>query len=142
MTNQYIEDGIARLRTEWPQTHCERNKHGHHMIVVPSVKLAPGYLVAGSNEKATICTVIFIAPPGYPAARPDHFFTDIELRLAANKAIPYNTNTGNGMYLGSLGWPQWAKSMWWSWHLQMWDPNRSSLFTYMKVIEQRLNPAR
>lgn len=32
--------------------------------------------------------------------------------------------------------------MWWSWHLQMWNPNQSSLYTFMKVIQQRLNPAR
>jgi hypothetical protein len=118
----------------WPQTHHQQNIHGHNLIVVPGVLLPKGW-------DATICTVLFLAPPGYPAARPDHFFTDIEIRLA-DKSHPHNTNVSNGEYLGHLGWPQWAKSMWWSWHLQMWDPNRSNLFTYMKVIQQRLNPAR
>jgi hypothetical protein len=119
----------------WPQTHHEQNIHGHNLIFVPGVLLPKGW-------DKTICTVLFLAPPGYPAARPDHFFTDIEVRLAKNKAIPHNTNVSNGEYLGHLGWPQWAKSMWWSWHLQMWDPNRSSLFMYMKVIQQRLSVIR
>ena len=120
--NPYIEDGIARLRTEWPQTHYERNKHGYHLIVVPSVVLPKGW-------DKTICTVLFLAPPGFPAACPDHFFTDIEIRL-----LDHRRNPG--------GWPQWKDCQWWSWHLQMWNPNQSSLFTYMKVIQQRLNPAR
>lgn len=131
-TNQHIEDGIERLRTEWPQTHSERNKYGHHLIVVPGVLLPKGW-------DSTICTVLFIAPPGYPAACPDHFFTDIEIRVAKNKAIPYNTHWGNGIQLERLGWPQWSKCFWWSWHLQSWNPNQSSLFTYMKVIQRRLS---
>lgn len=137
--NPYIEDGVARLRTEWPQTHYERNKHGYHLIVVPSVVLPKGW-------DKTICTVLFLAPPGFPAACPDHFFTDIELRLSDHRrnpgGWPKNTNIGNGSWLEHLGWPQWKDCQWWSWHLQMWNPNQSSLFTYMKVIQQRLEPAR
>lgn len=125
---------MARLRTKWPQAHSERNRHGHHLIFVPGVVLPNGW-------DKTICTVLFLAPPGFPAARPDHFFTDIEIRRS-DKRWPMNTNIGNGAWLGQLGWPQWSASMWWSWHLQAWDPNHSSLFTYMKVIQQRLNPAR
>jgi hypothetical protein len=132
--NKHIEDGIERLRTEWPQSHHERNEHGYHLIVVPGVALPKGW------DKTT-CTVLFLAPPGYPAARPDHFFTDVEVRLA-DKSWPHWTNMGNGALLGRLGWPQWKDCQWWSWHLQMWSPNHGSLFTYMKVIQQRLSPAR
>ena len=131
LVNQHIKDGIERLRTKWPQTHSERNKYAHHLIVVPGVLLPKGW-------DSNICTVLFVAPPGYPAARPDHFWTDIEIRVAQNKAIPHNTNISNGTELGRLGWPQWDQCMWWSWHLQMWNPNQSSLFTYMKVIQRRL----
>jgi len=126
----YIEDGIERLRTKWPQAHAEKSKFGHHLIFVPSVKLPKQY-------RENICTVLFIAPPGFPAACPDHFFTDIEVRCDKSLAMPHNTNLGNGDLLRHLGWPQWKESMWWSWHMQMWNPNQSSLFTYMKVIEQR-----
>lgn len=127
-----IHDGIARLRTKWPQAHYCPGKHGDYLIVVPGVVLPKGYV-------QTICTVLFIAPPGFPAACPDHFFTDIEIRLE-DKSIPKATVIEGNFRHPSF--PQWWESMWWSWHLQMWDPNRSGLFTYMKVIQQRLNPAR
>jgi hypothetical protein len=130
-----IIDGIERLRTVWPQSFAERNKYGHHMIVVPGVLLPKAF-------EQNICTVLFIAPPGYPAACPDHFFTDIEIRHAESHKIPRYTNMGNGAYLEQLGWPQWKHSQWWSWHLQMWSPNHGSLFTYMKVIQQRFNTER
>jgi len=136
MNNPHIESGIAQLRTRWPQTHFQKSRFGHHLVVVPSVNLPKQY-------RENICTVLFIAPPGFPAACPDHFFTDIEIRCADNLSMPHRTNMGNGALLEQLGWPQWKNSQWWSWHLQMWNPNQSSLYTYMKVIEQRfLSPER
>jgi|SRR5579863_1998158 hypothetical protein len=130
MNYPLIDDGIERLRTKWPQTHSQRSKYGHHLIFVPSVKLPKQY-------RENICTVIFVAPPGFPAACPDHFFTDIEVRCKAGFGMPRNTNMGNGALLEQLGFPQWKDAQWWSWHLQMWNPNQSSLYTYMRVIEQR-----
>jgi Prokaryotic E2 family E len=131
--NPYVVSGIEQLQTRWPQSHSVLGKYGHHLVVVPSVLLPKGY-------RENICTVLFVVPPGYPAACPDHFFTDIEIRLNNSKSfgIPYNTNLGNGAILERLGWPQWKNCMWWSWHLQMWNPNQSSLYTYMQVILQRL----
>lgn len=132
--NPHIDDGMERIRTRWPQASSERNKNGYHLITVPGVALPKGW------SKAS-CTVLFLAPPGYPAAHPDHFFTDVELRLA-DGSWPKNVNIGNGALLEMLGWPRWKDSQWWSWHLQMWNPNHGSLYTYMKVIQQRLDPAR
>ena len=129
-TNPIIEDGIQRLQTYWPQSHYEQNKHGHCLVFVPGVLLPRGW-------DKTICTVLFVIPPGFPGACPDHFFTDIEVRLAS-KNWPKNTNVSNGHLLESLGWPQWKTSLWWSWHLLHWNPNRDGLFTYMKVIQKRL----
>lgn len=132
-----IHDGIERLRTKWPQSHYCPGKHGDYLIIVPGVLLPKGY-------RETICTILFIVPPGFPGARPDHFFTDIEIRLASG-AIPKATVIAHPEGRGNFchpSWPQWSRSMWWSWHLQMWNPNRDGLYTYMKVITQRLNPAR
>lgn len=134
---RFIHDGIERLRTKWPQSNYEPSRYGHHLIAVPGVLLPKGY-------RETICTVLFVAPPGYPAAFPDHFFTDIEIRLK-NGAMPKNTVHAHPIHGGNFPkniWPQWAQCMWWSWHLQAWNPNQSSLYTYMRVILQRLNPAR
>ncbi len=132
-----LHDGMARLRTRWPQSHYQPSKHGAYLIIVPSVLLPKGY-------RENICTVLFVVPPGYPAACPDHFFTDIEIRLE-NGAIPKNTVLPHSVHGGNFPkktWPQWSQCMWWSWHLQMWNPNQSNLYTYMRVILQRLNPAR
>jgi hypothetical protein len=135
MLNPHIDTGVALLRTKWPQSHAVAGKHGQHLIVIPSVILPRGY-------RETICTVLFIAPPGYPAACPDHFFTDIEIRLE-NKAFPKNALPVGSNNSPLQHWPQWeGNCQWWSWHLQMWNPNQSSLYTYMNVIRQRLSPAR
>lgn len=135
MLNPHIETGIERLRTKWPQSHAVAGRHGQHLVVVPSVVLPRGY-------RQTICTVLFVAPPGYPAARPDHFFTDIEIRLE-NGRWPHCITPLGSNNSPLQCWPQWeGHCQWWSWHLQAWDPNRSSLYTYMKVIQQRFEPAR
>jgi hypothetical protein len=129
MNHPLIEAGVEQLRTKWPQAHYQKGKHGYYLIVVPSVKLPAQY-------RENICTVLFLAPPGFPASHPDHFFTDIEIRTK-DLSYPRNTNLGNGALLERIGWPQWKDAQWWSWHLQMWNPNQSSLYTYMRVIEQR-----
>ena len=137
MLNPHIDSGIALLKTKWSQSHAVKGEHGEHLVVVPGVTLPRGY-------RETICTVLFIAPPGYPAACPDHFFTDIEIRLK-DGAIPKNTVLPHPIHGGNFPkrlWPKWEQCMWWSWHLQAWNPNQSSLYTYMRVILQRLNPAR
>lgn len=126
-----ITEGIERLRTRWPQAHFVTGPHGDNLIVVPSVVLPKGY-------QETICTVLFIAPAGFPAQHPHHFFTDIDVRLA-NGAHPTLT-TPRGFPRNV--WPQWSECKRWHWRLQMWDPNRSGLYTFMKVIQQRLDPAR
>jgi Prokaryotic E2 family E len=131
ITNPYIVDGMERIRTRYPQTHFEKNRTGSHVVFVPSVKLPDQY-------RENICTVLFVVPPGFPATCPDHFFTDIEVRCKDGK-MPHNTNIGNGEYLAQLGFPQWRHCQWWSWHLQLWNPNQSSLYTYMRVIEERLS---
>lgn len=128
-----LQKGIQRLRTKWPVAHSVPSEHGSHLIVVPSVSLPRGY-------RENICTVLFVAPPGFPAAHPSDFFTDIDIRLE-NGSIPHHSHmAGPSSNAQSLlrPWPQWTNSKWWNWKLQMWDPNRSSLYTYMQVIRQRL----
>ena len=143
MENRFIKDGIERLRSRWPQAHSLRSDHGAHLIVVPSVFLPGGWItyVGDRAENCSICTVLFVAPPGFPASCPADFFTDIEIRHAYPKhEIAYHTHPSrwSGNAEGLLRpWPQWTKSQWWKWRLQMWNPNHSSLFTYMKAVQQR-----
>jgi hypothetical protein len=123
-----IAEGIQRLRVYWPQSHAVEGERGHHLIVVPSVVPARGY-------DKSICTVLFIAPAGFPAARPWKFWTDAEIRLA-NNSFPRMTTWGCD--LADYGWPQWKDLQLWHWKLQMWNPNTDTLFTFMNVIKERL----
>ena len=147
MNNPHIETGLATLRSKWPQAHYEESRHGAHLIVVPGYVLPPGY-------NCTIATVLFVAPCGFPAAQPDHFFThtapaDLLLDPPARELYRHS----DGDYMGSYmrpkctnpsntpsGFPQWGGEgwLWWSWHLQAWDPNKDTLMTYMNVIRARL----
>lgn len=102
---------------------------GAHLIEIPNVKLPNGW----SHREGTI---LFVVPPGYPAARPDCFWVEpVGLRLA-NGGTPQGTNDSNP--IPEVG----QRGTWFSWHLQQWNPNHSSLVTYFNVIMQRLDPPR
>lgn len=96
--------------------------NGTFVVTVPNVKLHSGW-----NVETT--TVFFVVPVGYPAAKPDTFWTG-----------PLNLKNGSPPQASSQnlvpGIP--ADSRWFSWHLQAWNPNSDSLLTYMRMIEKRL----
>lgn len=113
----------------YPQAVATRLQSGAYLIEVPKVKLPAGW---NQNE----VTVLFIAPPGYPAAQPDCFWTQTGGLRLQDGTTPQNTNDANP--IPEVG----QRGTWFSWHLQSWDPNRDSLKTYFNVIMQRLNPPR
>lgn len=137
-----IQDrGLAQIKSEYPQAHIAKGKYDD-LVTVPGFKLCSGWFTTAPNSKrrlvrANICTVLFKRPCGFPAARPEHFFTDIPLRLKDGE-WPQNVSKFDEI----TDFPQWRGGMWFSWHLQMWDPNRDSLYTYLRVIHMRLKPAR
>jgi hypothetical protein len=109
----------------------QRRADGSYLVTVTGVDLPEGWMPRKVD-------VLFIAPPGYPAAKPDCFWVSPPVRLA-NNAIPQASNDGNALpYEHVPG----RKTTWFSWHLQTWDPNRSTLTTFYNVILQRLYPAR
>lgn len=154
-------DGVERLRTRWPQAHLVKHSSGHTLVTVPSVLLPSGY-------DQTICTVLFIAPPGFPSTVPEHFWTDIDIDLTQTRTTnglgtkiwpptkePQKTARflpGDGYFHPVDGkwrnsesrftfeklWPQWRMAMCWGLRLQAWDPIHSGLYTYMNCIRQRL----
>lgn len=131
--------GLRQIQSEYPQAHIEKGKY-NDLVIVPSFRLPSGWLAEKQDEgcePANICTVLFLRSPGFPAAKPDHFWVDLRLRLK-DLSVPTYANYGNEIH----GFPQWTGLTWFSWHLQMWDPNRSSLYTFLKCIHQRLKPAR
>jgi hypothetical protein len=119
------------LNSTYPGSSVTQLPSGAHLIEVPNVPLPSGW------DRAQV-TVYFVAPPGYPVARPDCFWTDLPfLRLANNPQTPLNSNEINLIPEVSE-----RKGTWFSWHLQSWNPNQDSLRTFVNVIKLRLNPAR
>jgi hypothetical protein len=99
--------------------------HGHGTLIsIPAVALAAGW-----NKPAT--EVHFFAPQGYPFAKPDCFWTDIDLRLASG-ALPQATNQGNP--IPGLG----KTALWFSWHVDPWNASRDDLLTWLASIRARL----
>ena len=103
-----------------------RNPDGSAAVVVPGVKLPPGW-----NRSEV--TVAFVAPAGYPQAPPDCFWTEPGLALA-HGGLPKNTGQNHVPGI-TEGW------LWFSWHPSLWNSNRDSLETYLKIICQRLKDA-
>jgi Prokaryotic E2 family E len=97
------------------------------LVELEKVPLPPGW-----NQESTL--VRFLIPVGYPFAAPDCFWTEKDLRIAPTKQ-PQATNF---QPIPEANLP----GMWFSWHVQGWNPNRSNLVTYAKVIEQRLKDIR
>ena len=97
----------------------------------------PGVRIEGWNRPEV--DVLFLAPPGYPAARPDCFWVEPSGLRLANGATPQSSNDANPI----PGDDKPGRSTtWFSWHVQSWNPSRDSLKTYFGVILNRLKPAR
>lgn len=127
-------DALVALRMEQraPTPTRTRLPNGGYLIVVPEVGLGQGWNRRTAN-------VLFVAPPGYPAARPDCFWVEpAGLRLAGG-GTPANSNDANPIP-GDIEPAR--RTTWFSWHVQSWNPNTDKLVTYFNVILQRLKPAR
>lgn len=131
-----IQDQIDELTK-----HCAANgfqspvptplSNGGVLIRIPAVP------VAGWNRPAA--DVLFVAPPGYPAAQPDCFWVEPkDFRLAGGQT-PQNSNDGNPIPGDGMAG---RSTTWFSWHVQNWNPSRDTLVTFFKVILNRLSPAR
>lgn len=111
--------------------------NGGQVIRIPNFQLPTGWQVPNSPERRV--TILFMAPPGYPAAQPDCFWLEpVGIRLEGG-GTPQYTNDSNPI-------PGYNKPLphgtWFSWHVQGWNPNQNSVVTYFKVIRNRLFPAR
>lgn len=112
------------LQQSYPNASIKQRQDGSAIVRIPNVPLDGERW----NKKAT--TVYFVAPIGYPAAKPDSFWTDADLRLR-NGNLP--RNSGNQPLQG-IGVP----TLWFSWHASSWNVNKDDLRTYLRVIEDRL----
>lgn len=124
-----IEQQLQELKQLYPDAVATHQPSGAYLIEVPNYRMPPGW-----NQK--IVRIIFLAPPGYPAAQPDCFWVEpVGIRLA-NGATPQGTNDSNP--IPGIG----PRGTWFSWHLQGWNPNCDTLIRYLNVVKKRLTSLR
>ena len=116
---------VQRLRSANQRAQMVAMPGAPTVVVVPAVRLPSGW-------NASETTVRWVLSPAYPAAQPDCFFADLNLRLASG-AMPSNSG------IQQLGNEQ---LLWFSWHVQSWRPGRDDLLTYLRFIERRFVDAR
>lgn len=119
------EDLLSKQLTALEQCHPDAQLHavadGTHVVTVPLA------LPSGWNCSQT--HVAFVVPHAYPAAQPDCFYADIDLRLANGSM---SANSGIQLLEGQ-------PRLWFSWHLQQpWNPTQHTLLTYVRFITERL----
>lgn len=124
-----VEQQVKDLKEQYSGASVTQQASGAYLIEIPNYKMPPGW-----NRE--LVTILFLAPPGYPAAQPDCFWIEPGAMRLKNGDTPQNTNDSNP--IPGVG----QRGTWFSWHVQSWDPNRDSLVRYVNVIKQRLCPAR
>jgi hypothetical protein len=124
--NPIIEQQLALLRESRKEASALPMPSGAHLITIPNVVLPRGW-----NRPTT--TVLFLAPPGYPAAQPDCFWVEPSQMRLEGGGTPQGSNDSNP--IPGLVPPR--QFTWFSWHLQGWNPNHDSLITYFNVIMKR-----
>jgi len=117
-----VGEQLAQLRRLYPAAEGRAVGDGTVVVTVPGVPLPAGW-----NKR--IATVAFVVPVGYPAARPDCFWADGDLRLSSG-ATPQNAAMNTIPGFGEL-------RLWFSWHLAAWSPSRDSLLTYVRTTQRR-----
>ena len=124
-----IDQQFAALkdRARYAGATLKRLTNGTGVVTIPDFPLPQGW-----NKQRT--TVYFVVPVGYPMARPDTFWTDLDLKLSSGGPA---LNTGEN---NNHGLPQQLR--WFSWHPATWNPNRDTLITYVGMIAKRLQDAR
>lgn len=116
-----------QLVASYPGAKITDGADGTSLVALPAVPLPPGW-------SATTTAVWFVLPVGYPAAQPDCFWTDPELRLV-NGTVPGNAGA---QVVPIVQVP----ALWFSWHLSAWRPSHDSVTTYARFISRRFDDAR
>lgn len=121
-----IDVHLQRLRERFLDATWREQPGLGYVITLPQVSLPAGW-----NKQS--CRVAFVAPQGYPYAKPDCFWTDQDLRLASRPGAPPQ-NTGQSPVA-----PELASMLWFSWHTDHWNASRDDLLTWVASIRVRLS---
>jgi hypothetical protein len=118
-----------RAKPRYAGASLDEVPNGTFLVTIAGYPLPPGW-----NRDTT--TIYFIVPVGYPQAKPDSFWTDPGLLLASG-AMPQNATLGGNQQPGLP-----SGVLWFSWHVNNWNPNSDTLETYANLIRGRLQVAR
>jgi hypothetical protein len=121
-----IEGQLKDLRGKCPGAAALPLPTGGHLITIPNHRMPRGW-------NRDVVTILFLAPPGYPAAQPDCFWVEPGGVRLENNSTPQGTNDTNP--IPGVG----PRGTWFSWHLQGWNPNVDSFLRYFRAIQQRLD---
>ena len=127
-----IETQVKKLRDfchQYGSTFTESLRNGGTLVCVDDVEI-------GSDWNRQKAKVLFVTPPGYPAAQPDCFWVEPSGLRLANGATPQASNDSNPIPGDTKTNRQ---TTWFSWHVQSWNPNTDTLRDYFKVILNRFN---
>lgn len=122
-----LEEQFEILKREFPDATLRQLPSGAALISIPNFNLISGW----SHEKTS---VKFLAPVGFPFAKPDCFWLNPEVRLRTG-VLPQSSNISPIPEVNE-------NHLWFSWHVGQWNPNRDNLLTYVRVIENRLREPR
>jgi hypothetical protein len=115
---------LDELRQRYADVRTQPLTGGATLVTVGSVPLPAGWGKASTSIR-------FLVPAGYPFAAPDCFWADNDLLLEGGR-MPCNASNHNTI-------PETAESgLWFSWHVQGWNPNRDTLSSWMNTIADRL----
>ncbi len=120
-----FEQQFEILKAEIQNVNHRKLSSGAVLITIPVFKLPPGWSL---NETE----IYFIAPAGFPFAKPDCFWANPGLKLK-NGGMPKNAQLQKIPEVNELQ-PQ----MWFSWHVSQWNPSYDNLSTFVHVIQARL----
>ena len=112
------------VRERFPASTLTGNPDGSWTVEVRDI------LLDSQRWNQVSTTIRFLLPVGYPAARPDCFFADPGLRLLAG-GMPQGANVQPLPHSGE-------SLLWFSWHVDYWNPARDSILTYIRVVQVRL----
>ena len=122
-----LQEQFEILQSQYPQAIFRALPSGTALITISGFPLPDGWSPGET-------TVRFLAPVGYPFAKPDCFWVDQQVRLR-NGAMPQSANLQAIPEVNEV-------HLWFSWHVGPWNPNRDNLSTYVRVIETRLKDPR
>lgn len=120
-----IDIHVLRLMARCPEALVREIDGAGTMVTLPSILLPEGW-----SKQAT--AVHFLAPQGYPFAKPDCFWADEDLRLRTGE-LPQNANFSTPMVGLS------KQALWFSWHTDHWNASRDDLLTWIASIKDRLS---